>query len=171
MADRASRDVRLQCLRGFRSPLPRTVSNRCSEFPPVPATRNADSIVLSRTGVKLKTATTISDPPRRLPHEAQHALLRIAAIDPLESGGIAIQFVKRFLGAIRPIKIGHPLLKLPVRVVLKKMPLQTSVMRPFRPLSELASHEQELFCGLRVHVGVQQAHIREFLPEIAGHFP
>ena len=32
-------------------------------------------------------------PSSRLPHEAEHALLRIAAVDPLEAGRITIQLV------------------------------------------------------------------------------
>src|SRR5437588_11294149 len=49
------------------------------------------------------------------------------------------------------------------------MPVETFGFSPFAPLAELAAHEQKLFAGMRPHVGVERAQVRELLPFLAGH--
>src|SRR5258708_39743036 len=41
---------------------------------------------------------------------------------------------------------------------------------PLLELSDFLAHEEELFAGVSVLVGVQQAEIGELLPHVAGHF-
>src|SRR5437667_7498168 len=49
------------------------------------------------------------------------------------------------------------------------MPVETFCFSPFAPLAELAAHEQKLFAGMRPHVGIERAQVRELLPFLAGH--
>src|SRR5690349_20546771 len=49
------------------------------------------------------------------------------------------------------------------------MPIQTFRFGPFTPLTKLAAHEQKLLAGMRPHVAVKRAQVRELLPLVAGH--
>src|SRR5437660_58209 len=49
------------------------------------------------------------------------------------------------------------------------MPIQAFCFSPFAPLAELAAHKQKLFAGMRPHVSIERAQVRELLPFLAGH--
>src|SRR2546423_1711079 len=122
----------------------------------MPAVRHTHSIVVTRNRSEVENHNDDFLFPLRLPHETQHALLRIAAVDPLESGWIAVEFMERALRTVRAIQIRYPPLQTAVRIILEQVPFQTTVVRPFRPLAELSAHKQQLFRRLRGHVSVKQ---------------
>src|SRR6266849_3303225 len=49
------------------------------------------------------------------------------------------------------------------------MPVEALRLSPFAPLAKLAAHEQKLLAGMRPHVSVQRAQVRELLPLVARH--
>src|SRR4051794_27133899 len=81
-------------------------------FTPVAATGHSDPIVMASERSEIENRNDDLVAAARLPHETQHALLRIAAVDPLEPRGIAVQLMQSPFRAICLVQIRHPLLKL-----------------------------------------------------------
>ena len=105
-------------------------------FTPVTATRNSDPIIVPRYRGEIENSNDDLVAAARLAHEAQHTLLRIAAVDPLEPRRIAVQFMQSPFRAIGLIQIRHPLLKsVDVSFILQQVPFQTAVVRPFAPIA------------------------------------
>src|ERR1041385_332136 len=50
------------------------------------------------------------------------------------------------------------------------MPIETLIVVPFVPLTELAAHEEQLLAGMSVHPSVKHSEVSEFLPFVARHF-
>src|SRR5215469_8281928 len=50
-----------------------------------------------------------------------------------------------------------------------QVPVETDVMIPLRPLTELAAHKQEFFPRMAKHKPVKEAQIRKLLPFITRH--
>src|SRR5262245_33421224 len=139
-------------------------------FLPITAVRHADSIVMPRNGSEIENSDDDLISAFGLSHEAQHALLRVASVDPFEACGIAVEFVQRPFGTIGAIQIRNPAPKTTMRIVLQQMPFETVLVYPFAPLAELTAHKQQLFRRLRVHVRKQEAQVRKLLPEVTWHF-
>src|SRR5262245_3708682 len=140
------------------------------DLAPEPGTWHPNAIVDSRDWSKVADDGDDLGLMLGLSHEAQHTLLRVASVNPLEACRTAVQFVQCFLSPIHMSEVRDPTLHLPMRIVLEQTPLEAFIMGPFLPLTEFAAHEQKLLCGLSVHVGVEQAQIGEFLPEVSRHF-
>ena len=51
----------------------------------------------------------------------------------------------------------------------EQMPVEALGLVPFAPLAKLAAHEQQFFSGMRPHISVQRAQVRELLPFVARH--
>src|SRR5580765_207316 len=64
-------------------------------FGPSPDLRNSHAIFIARDGRKVANHQDGIGSADGLSDEAQHALLRVAAIDPFKAFTFAIQFVKR----------------------------------------------------------------------------
>ena len=77
--------------------------------------------------------------------------------------------MKRRLGPVVPIEILDVAPKRLMRRIVEQVPVEAPIVMPLAPLAELASHEQELFARMAVHVAVQQAQVGEPLPGIARH--
>src|SRR5262245_63591231 len=137
---------------------------------PVTRSRDSDSIVMSRDWSEVENCHDSFCFFFGLTHEPEHALLRVAAIDPLKARGFAVEFVQSSLRAVSAVEIRHPLLNAAMRTMLKQVPFQTALVGPFGPLSELSSHKQQFFRRLCVHVREQKAQIGKLLPQIYGHF-
>jgi len=73
--------------------------------------------------------------------EADHAPLKIAAVNPGESAGLEISLVKCGLATIGGVQIAYPALQPGVQRCLEEMPFETAVVIPLRPLPELPTHE------------------------------
>ncbi len=104
-----------------------------------------------------------------LSHPNQNAVASILAIDPLEAGTVELVLVEGRLFLINPVQVAKHALHAAVRFPLQQIPLEALIMLPFAPLTELASHEQQLLAGMAPHVTVEQTQVGEALPEIAGH--
>ena len=50
------------------------------------------------------------------------------------------------------------------------MPVETTVVVPFSPLSEFAPHEEQFAARMRVHPGVEQPEVGKLLPFVPRHF-
>src|SRR5262245_46536941 len=110
-------------------------------FLPIAATRHADSIVMPRNGSEIENSGDNLISAFGLTHEAQHALLGVASIDPFKSCRVAVEFVEGPFGTIGAIQIRYPTLKTTMRIVLQQVPFEAVLVCPFAPLSELSAHE------------------------------
>src|SRR5260370_37007083 len=73
-------------------------------------------------------------------------------------------------GGVKMVEIGDEALDAAVGIVLQQVPVEAMGFAPFVALGELLAHEEELFAGMRVLIGVEQTEIGELLPHVAGHF-
>jgi len=73
--------------------------------------------------------------------EADNAPLEITAVDPPESACLEISLVKCGLATIDGVQIAYPALEPGMRGCLEKMPVETAVVIPLRPLTKLTPHE------------------------------
>src|SRR5439155_22421845 len=110
------------------------------DFPPVSAVRDSHAIVVPRNRSEIEDHGNNFAGVLRLAHEAEYALLRVAAIDPVEACRVAVQFVERPFISIRAVQVRHPSLQAAMRFMLKQVPLETALVRPLGPLTELAAH-------------------------------
>ena len=104
-----------------------------------------------------------------LPQKRQHALIAVAAVDPLEASRIAIEPVQCRFAAVEAVQVVNPLPQAAVRLVFQELPVEVAIVVPFVPLAELPAHEEQLLARLGVHVAEQQPEVGEFLPRVAGH--
>ena len=77
--------------------------------------------------------------------------------------------MQRRLRAVVPVQRLHVARKRHVRRIVHQMPVEADVVVPFAPLPELVPHEQQLLARMAVHVAVQRAQRRVFLPHVARH--
>src|SRR5215831_8693470 len=109
-------------------------------FLPITAVRHADPIVVSRNGSEIENNGDNLISAFGLSHEAQHALLRVASVDPFKSRRVAVEFVQGPFGAIGTIQVRYPRLKTTMRIVLQQVPFEAVLVCPFAPLPELSAH-------------------------------
>src|SRR5262249_37739908 len=83
---------------------------------PITASGNADAVVQSWNGSEVEHDGNDLVLTARLSHEAGHALLGVAAVDPFEPCGIAVELVQSFLGAVGAIQIRNPVVHAAMRV-------------------------------------------------------
>src|SRR5262249_47149368 len=103
------------------------------------------------------------------PNETNDTGFAVITIDPFEPRRIQILLVQRGFAPIEPIQFRNPPLGAVMPVVFGLIPVQTPIMRPFRPLTEFANHEQQLLRWLGKHVSEEEAQVGEFLPIISRH--
>src|SRR5262245_61151192 len=72
-------------------------------FLPITAVRHAYPIVMPRNGSEIENSGDNLISAFGLPHEAQHALLRVASVDPFKSRRVAVEFVEGSFGTIGAI--------------------------------------------------------------------
>ena len=79
------------------------------QWPPA-ARRRGNSV--RGTGVKLQTTTSrASSGGPAAAQEAEHAVLGVVAVDPLEAGRVAIALVQGRLAAVERVQVAHPALQ------------------------------------------------------------
>ena len=153
--------------------LTRAAIQRCiavEDLVPAAATRHADLIVVTRHRSEVQDDDDdIIRSRLRFPHDADDAVFRVAAIDPVEAFRRHVQLVQRWRVAIRAIQILDPALQRRMRGEVEQVPVQTGLVAPLTVLPELAAHEQQFLARLRVHVREQQPQVRELLPFVARH--
>jgi hypothetical protein len=106
-----------------------------------------------------------------LPEKAQNTLLAVVAVDPDKAGRFEILLEQGPLASEKGVEIPDPSLESLVRVVLEEMPLKARFVVPLRPLTEFASHEEELLAGVQIHITIEEPQICKLLPVVSGHFP
>ena len=82
-----------------------------------------------------------------LSEEHHHALLLIAAIDPLETIRIVIHLVQSRMADVQMIQGPHIILHLLVERILEQIPFQRRVFIPLVDLGIILAHKQKLFPG------------------------
>ena len=106
----------------------------------------------------------------RSPQEGKDARIRVVAIDPFKSVPVEIHLVKGRLIPVDRVQVRRKSLKAAVSIVFEQVPFETGLRVPFSPLAEFAAHEHQFLAGMRDQVPEKQAHVRELLPQVAGHF-
>ena len=101
--------------------------------------------------------------------ERDHAVGRIAAVDPRETRRIEVLCVQRRRARERAVEIAHPCLQPGVHRVGGQVPVEALVVIPLAPLAEFTAHEQQLLARVRPHVAQQAAEVGEALPVVARH--
>ena len=76
-----------------------------------------------------------------LPHKAQDAAGGIVAIHPGKTRRIAVVLIQCWGGAIQAIQVLDPALQAKVCWIGEQVPIQTGVVVPLPPLTELATHK------------------------------
>ena len=66
-------------------------------------------------------------------------------------------------------QILHIVLKFPVVILVREIPVQRNLFVPFMELAEILSHEQELLAGMAHHESIAGFQIGELVPAKAGH--
>ncbi len=56
-----------------------------------------------------------------------------------------------------------------LRIILQQVPVKTPLFAPLAPLAKFATHEKKDLTRVRPLVGIKQAQIGEFLPQVARH--
>src|ERR1700737_1134548 len=135
--------------------------------PAVPGRSDAISVSGNRGSVDGEEQRGTGPP---LTNEGENAVIGIVQIDPLESCVAIILLRKRRLVLVKEIKMLDQPFNTSVQGILQQMPVDTLIVIPFFPLTNFASHEQQLFSGVRVHPGVKHSEVGEFLPWITRHF-
>ncbi len=128
----------------------RGVAIQC--FLPIPSLRHADTILQPWNRRKIADH---DDTLLRRPAMAQQANdtgIDILAVNPFEPARIEVKLVERRFCTIETVEVGDPLLQALMGWVLEEVPIKAVVMRPFAPLADLASHENEFLGRLRIHV-------------------
>src|SRR5690606_12113186 len=72
---------------------------------------------------------------------AEDGLLGVASLDPGETGGLAVELVKRRRVAVEPVEVAHEALQPGMLGLLEQVPVEAAVVAPFALLAELAAHE------------------------------
>ncbi len=83
---------------------------------------------------------------------------------------VEVYFVEGRFPGIEGVQIRNENLKTSMRSVFEQVPFETRVVIPFGPLADFIPHEHQLFAGMGEHVSIEQAEVRERLPQVAGHF-
>lgn len=102
--------------------------------------------------------------------ESKDAVVRVVGVDPFETVPIEIDLMQSGFGRVEMVQVTEEKLNAAMRGELKDVPFEAMGFGPFRALGELLAHEEKLFAGVRVLIGVEKPEIGELLPGIAGHF-
>ena len=91
--------------------------------------------------------------------EDDHAVLIIAAVDPLEPFRIVVHLVKGRMAQVQVVQRLHIVLRLLMDRILRQVPLQGSIFIPLVHLGEILSHKQQLLSGMARHKAVSRSQI------------
>jgi len=106
----------------------------------------------------------------RLTEEREDAVVGIVKIYPFKSSITIIVLRKSGIASIKEIEMLDQSPQAGVQGVLEQIPIDALVVIPFFPLANFASHELQLFAGVRVHPSEKHAEVGELLPWITRHF-
>ena len=102
--------------------------------------------------------------------ERQHVVLRIAAVDPLETGILFILLVERRLRFVKMKQCLIITLQLPVLlIIVEQIPVECLIFIPLFVLAPLLSHKQKLLARMHGHQAVADTQIAELVFHVARH--
>src|ERR1700736_4277929 len=99
----------------------------------------------------------------RLTEEREDAVIGVVSIYPFKSDITIIVLRKGRFALVKEIEMLDQPSKAVVQGRLEQVPIDALVVIPFLPLADFASHEQQLFAGVRVHPGVKHTEVGELL--------
>ena len=79
-----------------------------------PGFRHADPVVAAGHGCEVADEDEGRARSKRVAQKGENAVLRVAAVDPLETGAVAVALEEGRLGAVEPVQIGDEPLQLRV---------------------------------------------------------
>ena len=99
-----------------------------------------------------------------------HAVLIIAAVDPLEPFRIVVHLVKGRMGAVQMVQGLHIVLGLLMNGIFQQVPLQGCVFIPLIYLGKILSHKQQLLPRMAGHKAVSGPQVLGLLLQrLPGH--
>ena len=104
--------------------------------------------------------------------ENHHALLVIAAVNPLEALRVIILLIKSRMAQIQVIQRLYVILHLLMNRVLCQIPLQGCIFIPLIHLGKILSHKQQLFPGMSGHKTISCSQVLSLLLQrLPRHLP
>ena len=103
------------------------------------------------------------------PHETDHGMTVVIAINPLESELVEVVAPEGRLSFVQRVEVIHQQLDALVGFVIQQIPLQISPDIPFSALAEFHPHEDGFLAGVGPHVGEQCSGVGVFLPVVTWH--
>ena len=127
------------------------------QLPIVSITRRPNSIVIAGDGGEIAHAEDLLVGIGGFPQKGNDGIGGVVKVHPLEAGPVVIDFMKCRLCSIQTIEIPHETLDSSMKGVEEKMPVQASIVIPFLPLAEFATHEEHFLSRMTVHESVERA--------------
>src|SRR5262249_25538380 len=120
-----------------------TVQRRVAiqQFLPETLSWDAHTVVLANDRRKITHEEQLLLRTSTAPQEIYDAPLIIVTVDPCKTSGIEVQFIQRWLTAIKGVQVAHPPLQCRVKGRIQQMPVEACIVIPFRPLAEFTAHE------------------------------
>ena len=87
----------------------------------------------------------LGGPP--MAQQADDSGVHILAVDPFEPARVKVELMERRFRAVEAVEVGDPLLQSLMGRVFEQVPVEAIVMRPFAPLADLSSHENEFLAA------------------------
>src|SRR6266516_44442 len=103
--------------------------------------RDADAVVADDAGQEMTDDEDRWLVASAFAQESEHLIVVVVAVDPLETGRLAVAFVQRGQLRVSLVEVAHPVLDATVGWLVEQMPVEALVVIPFAPLAELAAHE------------------------------
>src|SRR5262245_54606397 len=136
---------------------------------PGPGKRNLDAIVAVDFGGEIDHDQTALLRLASFAQPGEDTAAGVVHDQPLESARFAIQLVQCRQRAVQTIEIPDQSLHARRLGTLEQMPIERMVVPPFRLLTELVAHEQQLLAGVPEHEAVVGAQVRKALPFVTRH--
>jgi hypothetical protein len=102
-------------------------------------------------------------------HPGKDRLLGGTGLDPFEAASLAVELVKRRVGAVEAVEIAHQGLHAGVAALVEQVPVEAAAVAPLVDLRELLPHEQQLFAWMAPHESEVGAQVSEALGLAARH--
>jgi len=128
-----------------------------------------DPVPVARHRRKIEHGNQNLTPLSRLSFKGDDAVCLVGEIDPFKSCRSEIHFVKRGLRLVQRVQVLNELEHPSMVVVVQQCPIEASLKVPFRPLSKLAAHEQQLLAGEGIHQCIECTQVGKLLPHVARH--
>ena len=135
----------------------------------IPGLRHAAHIVRALHRREIDDKEQIISLRRRPSHKAEDAPVAVVRVHPFKSLIALVICVKGWIFPVHVQQIPHIGLQMLVLLVLQKEPVQFPLLAPLSVLSEILSHEQQLFARLAKHEGITDLKILELLILLSRH--